>query len=399
VVWADLHRARRDAQAAAQVKSDFLATMSHETRTPMTVILGFTDELLGDAERGTSEVSPIRALCTIKRNGEHLLRIIDDILDAAKVDSAKVEANLERFAPRDLVSGVMKLLRASASEKDLELATEFAADVPETVTSDPLRLRQILLNLVGNAIKFTERGGVRICVFLGRASAHEPSLLVFEISDTGIGITAEQRSRIFEPFSQADSSMARKFGGTGLGLAISRRLACMLGGDIAVESASGQGSVFRLTIATGPAPAPGSVSGSAAARELVSESARTRFAGRGRSGQPGAPAAHPRARGPRGAGRRERDRGARARHEGAARGDTVRCRVDGHADVGDDQRRGGACTARRRLRRPDHRAHGPGARWRPRGVSGRGLRRLRDQPVDRLVLLDLLASFLEKPAP
>jgi len=254
LVWADLHRARRDAQAAAQAKSEFLATMSHEIRTPMTAILGFTDELLGNATRGSSAPAPGPALLTIKRNGEHLLRIIDDILDVAKLDAGKLEPTREACSPRELVAGVTELLRASASEKRLELIVDLADTVPLAIHSDPMRLRQILLNLVGNAIKFTERGEVRIQIRPGEARAGEPPLLVFEISDTGIGLSAEQKERLFEPFSQADASMARRFGGTGLGLAISRRLARMLGGDIAIESVPQRGSVFRLSIAIPAAP-------------------------------------------------------------------------------------------------------------------------------------------------
>jgi signal transduction histidine kinase/CheY-like chemotaxis protein len=250
-VWGDLFRARRDAQIAAQAKSEFLATMSHEIRTPLTAILGFTDELIGEASRPGGAPAPGPVLHTIKRNGQHLLRIIDDILDVAKVDSGKVEAHLEACSPRELVSGVTELLRPSASAKGLVLAMELGDDVPEAITTDPHRLRQILLNLVGNAIKFTERGSVRIRVHVAGSPEPAEPRLAFEVVDTGIGLTREQQGRLFEPFSQADSSLGRRFGGTGLGLAISRRLARLLGGDIVVSSTPERGSVFRLTIPIG----------------------------------------------------------------------------------------------------------------------------------------------------
>ena len=253
-VWADLYRARCDAQKAAQAKSEFLATMSHEIRTPMTAILGFTDELLADAARGASAPPPQSALLTIKRNGEHLLRLINDILDVAKLESGKLVASIEACSPREIVASVTELLRPSATEKCLRLETDVSSDVPQTVHSDPTRLRQILLNLVGNAIKFTASGEVGIRARFAPAVDGAAAMLVLEISDTGIGLTTEQRSRLFEPFSQADGSMARRFGGTGLGLAISRRYARLLGGDISIESAPSRGSTFRVTIAVdGPA--------------------------------------------------------------------------------------------------------------------------------------------------
>jgi signal transduction histidine kinase/CheY-like chemotaxis protein len=264
-VWADLYRARRDAQIAAQAKSEFLATMSHEIRTPMTAILGFTDELLADTAREPSGPAPQSALLTIKRNGEQLLRLINDILDVAKLESGKLVPNLEVCAPREVVASVTELLRPSASEKGLRLETEVAAEVPQALCTDPTRVRQILVNLVGNAIKFTNSGEVRIRVGHLAARQGGGAKLVLEIVDTGIGLTLEQTSRLFEPFSQADGSMARRFGGTGLGLAISRRYARLLGGDISIESVPERGSVFRVTIPVSlpPAPKTGICAGSA----------------------------------------------------------------------------------------------------------------------------------------
>ena len=268
-VWADLYRARSDAQTAAQAKSEFLATMSHEIRTPMTAILGFTDELLADAARGASAPAPQSALLTIKRNGEQLLRLINDILDVAKLESGKLVASLEACSPREIVASVTELLRPSASEKGLRLETDVAADVPQTLSTDATRLRQILLNLVGNAIKFTASGEVGIRVRHVPVAGGAGAKLVLEIADTGIGLTREQSSRLFEPFSQADGSMARRFGGTGLGLAISRRYARLLGGDISIESAPNRGSVFRVTIPIGGTAAAAAGSGGVSALPIM----------------------------------------------------------------------------------------------------------------------------------
>ena len=253
LILSSLHRARlaaevsrREAQAATQAKSEFLATMSHEIRTPMTAILGFADELLLDAESSQPEPRGAAALRTIKRNGEHLLRLLDDVLDAAKIESGRLSLELRACSPSELADDVAELLRQRAESKGLRLVVEPQPGLPPSIVTDPTRARQILVNLVGNAIKFTETGEVRVRV------GGEGDRVLFEIVDTGIGISPEQQAKLFEPFTQADGSLGRRFGGTGLGLSISRKLARVLGGNVTVESALGRGSVFRATIGNAP---------------------------------------------------------------------------------------------------------------------------------------------------
>ncbi len=242
-----LHDAKNRAEAATQAKSCFLANMSHEIRTPMTAILGFTDILLDDLKEPTD----IECAQIVKRNGEHLLQIINDILDISKIEAGKVEMELIRWSPRQIVTEVVSLLHVRTDAKGLTLTDEYLGPLPETITTDPARLCQILVNLVGNAIKFTETGGVRIVTRMLDDGEGGPKLR-FDVIDTGIGIPEEQIETLFEPFTQADGSNARKFGGTGLGLTISRRLARMLGGDVTAKSRPGKGSTFSLTVATGP---------------------------------------------------------------------------------------------------------------------------------------------------
>jgi len=252
-VLASLHRAkqaaeqaRREAQAATQAKSEFLATMSHEIRTPMTAILGFADELLLEVESGAPSERVVPALRTIKRNGEHLLRLLDDVLDAAKIESGKLQLEIRPCSPAELADEVAELLRGRAEAKGLRLVVEPQPGAPETIATDPTRARQILVNLVGNAIKFTDAGEVRVRV------SGEGTRAVFEVIDTGIGIPTEQQAKLFEPFTQADGSLGRRHGGTGLGLSISRKLARLLGGNVTVESAPGQGSTFRIRLPLQP---------------------------------------------------------------------------------------------------------------------------------------------------
>ena len=235
------------AEGANRAKSEFLANMSHEIRTPMTAILGFSDVLLGNLE-GEGNIS---AATTIKRNGEYLLELINDILDLSKIEAGKLEIERIACSPGNVVGDVASLMRVRAEAKGLPLQVEYVGGIPQTILSDPTRLRQILINLVGNALKFTESGSVRLVTRRVQSNAEPPRLRV-DVIDTGIGMTREQASRLFQPFTQADASTTRKFGGTGLGLTISKRLAEMLGGDITISSSPGEGSTFSVTVETGP---------------------------------------------------------------------------------------------------------------------------------------------------
>jgi signal transduction histidine kinase/CheY-like chemotaxis protein/HPt (histidine-containing phosphotransfer) domain-containing protein len=241
-------RALEGAEGASRAKSEFLANMSHEIRTPMTAVIGYADLLL-DPELALSD--RLTYVQTIRRNGEHLLSVLNDILDLSKIEAGKLEVESVPCSPSQIAIDVASLMRVRAMEKKLFFEVKFMTALPEVIQSDPTRLRQLLLNLVGNAIKFTESGGVRVLV------AYDPGAagglgLTFDVVDTGIGLTQEQIGHLFNPFSQADGSTTRRFGGTGLGLAICRRLARILGGDVVVESSLGRGSSFKITTRTGP---------------------------------------------------------------------------------------------------------------------------------------------------
>ncbi len=245
---ARLIAAEAEAQAASASKSEFLANMSHEIRTPMTAILGFTELLATDGDCERAPRQRLEYIDTIHRNGEHLLAIINDILDLSKIEAGKMTVERTETDPVRLVHEVLSLMDVKAAGKGISLRASFETAVPARMQSDPVRLRQILVNLVGNAIKFTEVGGVRLKVACDPAT----QALRIDVADTGIGLTPEQTGKLFQAFTQADASTTRKFGGTGLGLRISKRLAEMLGGDITVTSEQGSGSTFSLTVATGP---------------------------------------------------------------------------------------------------------------------------------------------------
>jgi signal transduction histidine kinase/ActR/RegA family two-component response regulator len=234
--------------AANSAKTAFLANMSHEVRTPMTAILGYADAL---AEDGLREEERPEIVETIRRNGRRLLAILDDVLDVSKIEAGRLDVERMPCSLVEQVEETLSLLRGRAQEKGLALSVDYLFPLPETISSDAGRLRQILMNLVSNAIKFTESGGVRLTVFASEVDSRAARVHV-EVVDDGIGIAAESLPRLFQPFVQADSSMTRRFGGTGLGLAISKRLAQMLGGDIEVASTPGAGSRFHLWLDPGP---------------------------------------------------------------------------------------------------------------------------------------------------
>jgi len=241
-----IQEAQKTADAANRAKSEFLANMSHEIRTPMTAILGYVDVLLD----GAKEKDTIESAQIIKRNGIYLLDLISDILDLSKIEAGKCTIDVQSCSPSHIATEVISLMKVRADAKGLPLTLEVEGDIPEIITTDPIRLRQILINLIGNAIKFTEVGSVRVVMRLALTSMHVGKLR-FNVIDTGIGMTEEQMGLLFQPFSQVDSSARRRFGGTGLGLAVSKRLAEMLDGDIAVRSRPGQGTTFSLNISTG----------------------------------------------------------------------------------------------------------------------------------------------------
>ncbi|CAG1009745.1 two-component system, sensor histidine kinase [Phycisphaerales bacterium] len=244
---AELEVARAQSEASNRAKSEFLANMSHEIRTPMTAIIGYADLLqdpaLSAGERGEH-------VLTIRRNGEHLVNVINDILDISKIEAGRMTLAAAPCRVCQIVAEVAALMRVRALGKNVTLEVEYVFPVPEVIRTDELRVRQILMNLVGNAVKFTEAGEVRVVVRSEGVEAPMPFVSI-EVTDSGIGMTEEEVGRLFQPFTQLDSSQTRRFGGTGLGLAISKRLAQALEGDISVVSDPGKGSTFSLRLPTG----------------------------------------------------------------------------------------------------------------------------------------------------
>jgi PAS domain S-box-containing protein len=264
--------ARAQAEAANAAKSEFLANMSHEIRTPMTAILGFADLLAEDGDRGGAPPQRLEYIDTIKRNGEHLLSIINDILDLSKIEAGKMSVECVEIDPRQVLLEVESLMSVKAKAKGIALRIEQDGPIPTTIRSDPVRLRQIVVNLVGNAIKFTDAGAVTIRVGMDR-NDDDVSRLRVTVIDTGVGMAPQQIDRLFHAFEQGDMSTTRKFGGTGLGLRISRTLAQMLGGDVTVTSVLGEGSQFVATVATGAIDGIG-MNGPARLRDVTIEPKR-----------------------------------------------------------------------------------------------------------------------------
>jgi signal transduction histidine kinase/CheY-like chemotaxis protein len=245
----DLERAGREAVAGSAAKSAFLANMSHELRTPLTAILGFTDASLEQLEVGSERWT---WLDIVRRNGQHMLELINDILDLSRIEADMLELESTRFSVFELLAEVASLMRVRAEANGVALRVVFATPLPEFIESDARRARQILINLVGNAIKFTEVGVVTLRA--ARVPDERGARIEFSVADTGIGMSESQLRGLFAPFVQGDSSTSRKYGGSGLGLAISQSLARKFGGTISATSTVGVGSEFRFSIPTGVGP-------------------------------------------------------------------------------------------------------------------------------------------------
>lgn len=245
----ELLQAKDAAEAASRAKSSFLANMSHEIRTPLNGILGFAELLRRGADGGNDTVRQ-EFIDTIDKCGRHLLTVINDVLDLSKIEAGQFEVHRAACSPHDILADVASILRVKAKEKGLTLNYRWEGDVPESIETDADRLRQVLMNVVGNAIKFTEDGSVTITAKL-EVDTTGSTKLAIHVKDTGIGIAPDKVSAIFAPFVQADSSVTRRYGGTGLGLSICKSLCELLGGSISVQSQLGLGSVFTFSVDAG----------------------------------------------------------------------------------------------------------------------------------------------------
>ena len=239
-----LDEARVAAQTATEMKSQFLANMSHEIRTPLTAVIGYADTILYD---NVSDQERKHSTARILNNGKHLLHIINDILDISKIEAGQLSVEKLSVSQAQLMNDIEALIGGAIRDKGLNFQIDFEYPVPEYFETDPTRLKQILLNLLGNAKKFTEQGSILLNVKYESSTGQ----MCYEVVDTGVGMNQEEQSRLFKPFAQADTSTTRKFGGTGLGLYISRQLTQMLGGDLHCQSSKGKGSRFFVSIAAG----------------------------------------------------------------------------------------------------------------------------------------------------
>ncbi|MEZ4648180.1 MAG: ATP-binding protein [Candidatus Eisenbacteria bacterium] len=243
----ETERLRRAAEAASHAKSSFLANMSHEIRTPLAAILGYTDLLHDDLALLPDAEHHLESIAAIRNSGHHLLTVVNDVLDISKIEAGRLEVETVEADLPELLRAVESLLQPAARAKAIELRFDLESPIPNRILTDATRLRQILLNVIGNAIKFTELGGVVVDIRAERENG--PARLTFDVHDTGVGMTTAGQEQLFEPFGQADASLTRRFGGTGLGLTIARRLARLLGGDVVlVESERNRGSRFRIEI-------------------------------------------------------------------------------------------------------------------------------------------------------